>query len=112
MRLHSAGLLLVLGAVVSALGCTSGSTVADAPSCTGGRTDCSGVCVDLTVDPANCGKCGAACAAGNQCVAGACTVVCPASQTACEAGCTNVLSDNLNCGSCGNACPAGKVCSM
>lgn len=36
-------------------------------------TDCSGTCVDLQTDEANCGTCGNACALGQTCQAGTCT---------------------------------------
>src|SRR5689334_23141153 len=35
-------------------------------------TPCSGICVDLTGDPANCGACGNACLAAQTCTSGAC----------------------------------------
>ena len=39
--------------------------------------DCSGICSNLAMDPANCGSCGTACAPGEACVAGTCeTLVC------------------------------------
>jgi len=44
----------------------------DATTCAAGQTDCSGICVDLTSDSANCGTCGAVCAAGTTCSEGAC----------------------------------------
>jgi Stigma-specific protein, Stig1 len=48
----------------------------DANACTldGGRpgTKCSGVCVDMTTDPSNCGACAAVCEAGAVCSSSAC----------------------------------------
>jgi hypothetical protein len=41
------------------------------PSCTGGKADCGGICVQLWNDNANCGGCGMACATG--CFDGHCT---------------------------------------
>lgn len=42
--------------------------------CGGGLTLCSGQCIDVTSDPANCGACGASCPAMSTCAAGACFV--------------------------------------
>lgn len=51
-------------------GCAAGTTACPnpnpSPSCSGG------VCRNLVVDPANCGRCGNACPTGQRCVDGAC----------------------------------------
>ena len=49
-------------------------------SCGSGITNCSGVCTNLTADPAHCGSCTNACDAGADCTSGACTcsgAICP-----------------------------------
>ena len=43
--------------------------------CGGGLVACGGVCVDVTSNNANCGACGMACASGQSCVSGTCTIV-------------------------------------
>ena len=43
-----------------------------ASGCVGTRTDCSGTCVDLQTDAANCGACGTKCTATQKCTAGKC----------------------------------------
>jgi len=81
----------------------------DAPVvCTGGETNCSGVCKDLLNDDANCGSCGHGCDPGTACSSGLC---CPTGQTSCNGVCTDTASDDLHCGSCGNPCGPGEVCS-
>ena len=60
-------------------------------------TACSGLCVDETSDPANCGACGEACAVGGQCVDSACQ--CPAGTRVCGSSC---LADNTE--ACGASC--------
>jgi hypothetical protein len=40
--------------------------------CQGGLTRCGGACVNTNTDPANCGRCGKDCDAGEQCRSGAC----------------------------------------
>jgi hypothetical protein len=62
-------------------------------------------------DPANCGGCGSACAAGQVCSAGKCGVACLGGSTLCSNLCVDVQNDAKNCGACGNACAAGQVCS-
>jgi hypothetical protein len=44
-------------------------------NCYAGYTKCSGACVDLQNDSANCGSCGNACSVGISCVGGSCGVV-------------------------------------
>ncbi len=51
-------------------------------ACEQGSTKCTGdggapVCVDTKTDPANCGQCGKACTADQECTAGACVDLCP-----------------------------------
>ncbi len=42
--------------------------------CAGGRTDCAGVCVDLSSNSANCGRCGSPCTGDEVCSGGTCVV--------------------------------------
>ncbi|MDO8626618.1 MAG: hypothetical protein Q7K39_04200 [Candidatus Magasanikbacteria bacterium] len=85
------------------------------PQCPQGLTLCGNRCVDLTVDNANCGRCGQACANGAEtCSNGKCVSACPQNTTYCwqnNAGCTNVLTDSANCGMCGKVCPPGNTCA-
>jgi hypothetical protein len=68
------------------------------------QTNCNGVCATVGSDPLNCSACGAACAFGQKCMAGACT--CDAPYKACGLSCFNIQSDPANCGDCNTACPA------
>ncbi len=53
---------------------TASGAVAGTTTCTSPKVDCSGKCVDLQTDAANCGKCATACATATpKCVAGVCT---------------------------------------
>src|SRR5262249_35816110 len=49
-------------------------------SCAAGQSECSGACVNLASNNANCGACGAACGAGTACSNGYC---CPTGTRAC-----------------------------
>ena len=74
-------------------------------------TPCSGACVDVRSDPANCGSCGTVCEAGTVCAAGACTAGgCPAPTVECSAGCVDTATSRQHCGSCGTVCPAATEC--
>lgn len=42
----------------------AGDDVSEEPLCTPPLADCSGVCIDTTMDPANCGACGTTCYSG------------------------------------------------
>ena len=64
---------LVVACVLAAavpLACSSSGIVGG--DCRSGLTECSGKCLDLSSDPANCGSCGNACAEGVACVNGTC----------------------------------------
>ncbi|MCC7542972.1 MAG: hypothetical protein IT379_42545 [Deltaproteobacteria bacterium] len=101
------GLLLAFGAFVAA-GCGDD----DGVSCPTGQTACGNTCVNLQDNEANCGRCGAACAAGEQCNMGMCGVEeCPAGQERCDGVCVNTSRDPENCGACGTACAGTEVCN-
>jgi hypothetical protein len=91
--------------------CTAGACAV--ATCATGFLDCdlnaaNGCEVDTRSDNANCGGCGAACAAGRVCSAGVCGATCAAPLTACGAGpsafCANTSVDPANCGACNGAC--------
>ncbi len=89
--------------------------------------DCSGQCIDRTVDENNCGACGNVCdtAAGEVCFDGQCVLEdtdcggCPdepEEMLCCDGMCMdlwNIRQDPNNCGSCGNVCTMGvELCVM
>jgi hypothetical protein len=78
--------------------------------CAGGSTECNGKCVDVTVDPANCGACGSACGQDELCTASQCVLTCTGGLTACNGTCVNTATDAANCGACGVTCPSNKIC--
>lgn len=81
-------------------------------ACAEGLASCGGVCVDLQVEPANCGTCGNVCAAGEICFAGQCAREhrCAAPLVNCNDVCVDLNADAANCGVCGNVCPEGEIC--
>ncbi|MBL8682396.1 MAG: hypothetical protein JNK05_24735 [Myxococcales bacterium] len=84
----------------------------DTNSCPSNQLTCSGRCVDAQIDPANCGACGNACAAGQACSMGMCVTNCPPGQSNCMGMCRDLQGDRGNCSACGTACASGQVCSM
>jgi hypothetical protein len=86
-----------------ALGCTKEKL------CSSDMTLCGNTCVKLDADRANCGACGRACGANEDCQASAC--VCPSPFALCNGACVDLASDVANCGACGNACTSGWVCT-
>ncbi|MBX3186535.1 MAG: hypothetical protein KF819_05955 [Labilithrix sp.] len=58
---------------------------------------------DERTDPLNCGGCGRACEANQECVNGQC--LCPPGTTRCFNSCVDLSVDPSNCGACGNGCP-------
>ena len=85
-------------------GCAAGLTRCVAPS--GGFT-----CVNVSVDPSNCGRCGLACSAGDQCRSGRCVVAVDGFAARCgdDTHCASGLGcdRDLVAGQCSRACGAG-----
>jgi hypothetical protein len=101
-------------------------------SCPEGQVDCGEVCVDVQIDPANCGGCGLVCAAGETCQSGECVATpteAPAPEPApdpelaaepapatcadqgltdCAGVCVDPQTDPNNCGVCGTVCASGQ----
>lgn len=67
-------------------------------------------CVNLDVDPNNCGACGEKCAPGQSCQNGQCELNCVTGFSACNSICTQTSSDPKNCSVCGFSCEPGQVC--
>jgi hypothetical protein len=92
--------------------------------CPPGQTLCGNNCVDIRVDPSNCGGCGLTCNATGSykngvgvCNYGSCTFTCMQGWGDCNGnpkdGCeVNLNSDQRNCGACGRGCDAlaGQPC--
>ncbi|MDC0680585.1 MXAN_6577-like cysteine-rich protein [Sorangium atrum] len=85
-----------------------GSGVGGGEGCREGQTDCSGRCVNVEIDPRNCGDCDVACAEGRVCADGSCA--CAGDLTECDGACVDVRSDRLNCGECGSSCAPAQQC--
>ncbi|MDI1477392.1 choice-of-anchor L domain-containing protein [Polyangium sp. y55x31] len=80
-------------------------------ACGPGTTLCGDACTVLSFDPANCGACGKACAAGEVCSLGQCGITCLGGTTQCNDACADLQNDPNNCGACGTTCLPGQVCS-
>ena len=80
--------------------------------CWAGAELCGNSCVDLNIDPFNCGACGNVCEPDTpDCKNGVCGDYCPAGYTFCASGgyCSDLMDDN-NCGACYNVCTGGYMC--
>jgi hypothetical protein len=81
-------------------------------TCKGSFGDCNDdLCKDgcetsLDSDPLNCGACGHACDANQECVHGTC--LCPPGTVRCGDICVDTSVDPNNCGACGNGCPGAS----
>ena len=64
---------------------------------------CSGTCIDISVNSANCGGCGLACATSQTCQ--------PLERSACLTPEPGTTSGRCTCGMAGVACPGGQTCS-
>jgi hypothetical protein len=94
------------------LGGTTGGTMSatgGAPACPTNQR-CSGVCVDLSNDPLNCGNCATACTSTQICSGGQC--VCPPENPdACGPRCVNLQTATTDCGTCYNTCSPKRCIS-
>lgn len=111
--------------VMLATGCEAPIDLGFARHCADGMALCAVVdggveCVDLRVDPSNCGACGQGCADGvatlAACVLGICGGRCAADRAECDGdpanGCeTDIARDRFHCGGCGSRCEAGAGCA-
>jgi hypothetical protein len=84
-------------------------------SCNAGFADCdsavdNGCEIDTRTNRDHCGGCRMACAAGQVCVSGRCSLPCASDLTFCTPACVNTTSDSRNCGACGNGCTGRRVC--
>lgn len=116
MSLRLLALGLFVGCTAQVGGTDNGTpgtpaVVAPPVMCTLPLTACGQVCVDISTDLSNCGVCGRACAAGEICDQGTCSINCVAGRTLCGATCADTLTDSANCGTCGMACSAERSCS-
>jgi DNA-binding beta-propeller fold protein YncE len=73
-------------------------------------TDNSLSCVNLDIDPDNCGECGQRCSPGYSCQNGQCGLNCVSGFSACEGMCANLNTDEHNCGVCGFSCQPEQAC--
>jgi hypothetical protein len=109
------------------LGCVA-EKPALAEVCNGADDDCDGKSdedFDMQSDPAHCGRCDLACAAGKACCAGVCVATtggaadcgscgsgpaCTGGSKCCGGQCLDLTSDAANCGVCGKSCKSGESC--
>jgi hypothetical protein len=91
---------MILAAVALALAaCSSDKT------CPTGEALCGDACTSLEIDSANCGACGVACGAYQECDAGSCA--CGPGTAECGGECVDLTASPSHCGACGNDCTAG-----
>jgi hypothetical protein len=74
-------------------------------TCPQGEALCGDVCTSLEIDSRNCGACGAACGAYQECDAGAC--VCGPGTVECGGACVALTVSPEHCGACDVDCAAG-----
>ncbi len=91
-------------------GCVLNNCMGAMTTCPSPRVTCGTACTDVQTSVTHCGRCGNACAAGQSCVAGACTTPCAAPRLLCGGACTDVQTSVTHCGRCGNACASGQSC--
>lgn len=97
--------------------CTAAPTCdggACSPKCRAGEERCGDLCVDVTADADNCGRCGQVCVAPSnattRCVESRCAITCYVGFEACSGGCVDTQTDPLHCGNCGVVCKGNRAC--
>ncbi len=78
-------------------------------TCAADENLCGGRCTSIQIDSANCGACGKACGAFQECNAGACE--CGPGTAQCGAACADLSTDPDHCGACEVACGSNQVCA-
>src|SRR5215207_10690159 len=73
----------------------AGASAGTGPGATCGRAEvaCSGVCVNVNVDPAHCGACGTVCETPEVCSRGECKRGCDEALTNCAGACVDLDDD-------------------
>jgi hypothetical protein len=96
---------------LAALALALGAACTKERTCPQGETLCGDVCTSLDLDARNCGACGHACGAYQECDAGACA--CGPNAADCGGGtCADLRTSPASCGACGAACGgATPVCA-
>jgi hypothetical protein len=75
-------------------------------TCPAGEALCGETCTSLEIDSRNCGACGVACGAFQECDAGACR--CGPGTVECGGACVDLLTSPAHCGACGTDCAASQ----
>ncbi|GMU58549.1 MAG: hypothetical protein AMXMBFR34_03120 [Myxococcaceae bacterium] len=99
------GSVVLVGVAAGLLGCPQSGVV-----CREGTVPCGLGCVDTANDVRNCGVCGTACGASQECKSGACT--CTPGTALCDGSCVVFDYDARHCGGCNQACATGQVCEQ
>ena len=107
-------IILCLAGLLFLAGCVQHDGTINDLACVAGTTDCQGMCVNLSSDTHNCGKCGFECLEdqGLTCDGGGCylNILCGEDETKCGATnwtCYDLQTDSFNCGACGATCSTG-----
>lgn len=96
--------------VVGVLALAASSCLPTGVVCVAGTDPCGSGCIDPLNDKRNCGGCGKACGANQECNAGSCG--CQTGTTDCAGECVVLDSDAKHCGQCTVTCGDSQVCEQ